>query len=100
MGGETVSNPNVKKFLLVVWGDVEPEILGPYDDEETLEARAVELKREHGNARGIFRLGAEVIGAIEVSSFSNGFTEGHGCERPAQNLACFMPQEDVFDGAW
>ena len=68
-----MSNPNVKKHLLVVWGDVEPEILGPYDDEESREARAVELKREHGDEHGIFRLSAEVIGAIEVSAFSNGF---------------------------
>ena len=100
-----MNNPNVKKYLLVVWGDVEPEILGPYDDEESRGARAIEIRREHGDGHGIFRLSAEAIGAIEVSAFSNGFfreppKEAHGCERPAQNLACFMPQEDVFDGAW
>jgi hypothetical protein len=31
----------------------------------------------------------------------SGRPNGTGCEGPeGQNLACFMPQDDTFDGAW
>ena len=62
------------KWLLVVWGDVEPDLLGPYMDGEARDKAAVELKRAHGDDNGIFMLDAE--GLPEVGAYSGGFFSG------------------------
>ena len=56
-------------YLLFVWGNVEPELRGPYaTDEERLEAARAIADAPQGNEHGIFRLDA--TGSVEVTSFS------------------------------
>ena len=51
--------------LLVLWRDVEPQVLGPYrDDDERLQA-ARTYRAEHGDQDGLYRLDGH-----DVSAFS------------------------------
>lgn len=70
----------MKKFLLVIWNDVEPEVLGPYDDEEQREKRARQVREKRGDAHGIYWLSAECTGRPDVSAFCASFF-GSDCRR-------------------
>ena len=46
-----------EKYLYVVWGDVDPEIFGPFKDENERFAEACRIFKEEGEERnGIFML--------------------------------------------
>jgi hypothetical protein len=47
---------NKKPYLLVVWGDIEPEIVGPYATEQDRDAKAKEIRSVNGDEHGIYRL--------------------------------------------
>jgi hypothetical protein len=56
-------------YLLCLWGDVDPQVCGPYrDDKERLEA-AQDSRRAHGESNGLFRV--DVHGSrVTASSFT------------------------------
>ena len=60
-------------YLLCMWGDVDPQVCGPYrDEQERLEA-AQDSRRAHGEDNGLFRVDAN--GSLRVSSFTGGELE-------------------------
>lgn len=63
----------MKYCLIFVWGDVSPELYGPYDSEEEQDANALELRRKWGIEHGIYRLDVPPQGEPGVSSYSGGF---------------------------
>jgi hypothetical protein len=60
-----------KRFLLVVWGDVEPELLGPFKTQEERDRKAREIRTDEGDEHGLFPIDA--AGKVEVGSYSGGF---------------------------
>ena len=59
-----VNGEVAQRYLLYVWGSVEPELHGPYaTDEERVEAARALASDEDG----VFRLDA--VGAVEVAPF-------------------------------
>ena len=63
--------------LLHLWGDVDPEISGPYDSDEDRLAAAQDYRRAHGEENGVFKL--DVTGDVEadvrVESYAGGDLE-------------------------
>jgi len=43
-------------YLIIVEGDIEPLLLGPYADEKARDESAQKYKKEHGDEDGIFWL--------------------------------------------
>ena len=41
-------------YLLIMIGDIEPELRGPFDSEETRDQAAVAHRRQHGLDDGVF----------------------------------------------
>ena len=60
----------MKFYLLVIEGDVEPELYGPYDSSSERDAVARRYREKHGDEDGLFRICGEVIGRLEIDSFS------------------------------
>lgn len=59
----------VKPYLLVVWNDIEPEIIGPFSSEESrLEAARDVRSKDSEKRHGIYCLEGE--GHVEVDSFA------------------------------
>ena len=69
--------PEKQFHLVVVYGDVDPLIMGPFEDEESRDQRAIQLKRQHGDDHGIYMLDWKVgdDGGIvpEIYEYSAGF---------------------------
>lgn len=61
----------MKNYLLVIWGDVEPKLLGPFDTPEERDQKAREIRKEEGDNHGIYALQAE--GKVEVDAYSGAF---------------------------
>jgi predicted RNA-binding Zn-ribbon protein involved in translation (DUF1610 family) len=62
-------------YLLHVWGDVEPEILGPFKTEEERDAKAKALReRESDDPSGLYPLTIKDA-TPEVWAYSGGFFE-------------------------
>lgn len=59
-----------RRFLLVVWDDVEPEILGPFPSEEARDEKARELRREAGPDHGIYPLSVNDEGTPLVGAYA------------------------------
>ena len=59
--------PKVQHYLLVMHGDVEPELRGPFTDDERTD-RARLWRKEHGDDDGLFRVDA--TGPVEIASFT------------------------------
>lgn len=56
------------KYLLVVWYDIEPELIGPFDTEDARVANAREIRAEDVNERhGLYRITSD--SAVEVAGF-------------------------------
>jgi hypothetical protein len=62
-----------KYWVLIVWNDIEPELHGPYENEDERDSHAKELKKEHGNDHGIFPLDVNDEGLPEVGAYPAGF---------------------------
>jgi len=77
-------------YLIFVWGDVEPEAIGPFSSGASRDAAALSYRRQHGSAHGYFRASvrwtdrepALKARAYEATFFN--FVEGKGYE--AQRL--------------
>ena len=61
--------PDDRLYLLVMWGDVDPEVCGPYKDEDDRTAAAQDTRRAHGDGDGLYRIDAN--GSLRVSCFSS-----------------------------
>lgn len=66
--------PKTDKYLIFVWGDTEPEVMGPYATEETRDAKARWLRKTEGDAHGIYLLDI-VDGVPKVDAYSGAFFE-------------------------
>ena len=64
----------VDRYLVFVWGDVEPQICGPYVDESAQDKAAIALRREEGDRHGIYWL-VIVDGIPEIGAYSGGFMD-------------------------
>jgi hypothetical protein len=63
-------------YLLVIYGDVEPEVLGPFKDEAERDRKALDIREEGGDEHGIFLLTVEkTTHKPEVTAYSGGFFE-------------------------
>jgi hypothetical protein len=63
-------------YLLVIYGDIEPELLGPFKDEDERDAKALKIRKEEGDRHGIFMLTVEeTTHKPEVNAYSGGFFE-------------------------
>lgn len=60
---------NTEYYVLVVWGDVSPDLQGPFADELQRDTRARELKAEYGDEHGIYALEVDSQGRPRVSSY-------------------------------
>ena len=59
-------------FLLIVWEDIEPDLMGPFQTEEERDANAKEMKATFGDENGIFFL--DLSGSVpSVGAYSGGF---------------------------
>jgi len=61
----------MKLYLLVIWDDIEPEVMGPYATTDDRLKRARDFREEEGDKHGVFRLDIEGEGVPDVFSFSN-----------------------------
>jgi hypothetical protein len=57
----------MKPHLLIVKGDVEPELVGPFNTPAERDRAARAYRAEHGTDDGLYRLEAE--GRVEVSPY-------------------------------
>lgn len=56
-------------YLVVVWGDVEPEVIGPFIDENQRDIRAGEIRAENGDKNGVYRLDISEEGKPVMCAF-------------------------------
>lgn len=60
----------MKRYLLVVVGDVEPELMGPYKSDALRLQAARTWRQEKGDEDGIFRIDVGPYSSLNVRSFS------------------------------
>lgn len=65
----------MKAFLLILWGDCEPEMRGPFATPDQRDTVAREVRREYGPGHGLFRIDVGVDGTYEASVFSSAESE-------------------------
>lgn len=76
-------------YLLFIWGDVEPNLEGPFGSHGERLARAQELRREEGDEHGAYWLDVTGSGALEVGAFTGGvLDEGDGKYRFLNHYRC------------
>ena len=65
-------------FLIFVWGDVEPECLGPFPTEAARDTAALQFRAEHGPEHGYLRA-MVTVGTdepkLEVHAYESDFFE-------------------------
>ena len=66
----------MKRWIVFVEDDIEPEIKGPYSKEGDRDTAAKALKKEFGDQHGIFALDIKKDGTPSISAYSGGFFEG------------------------
>lgn len=63
----------MKYYVLQIWGDVDPSLIGPFPSEEARDQMAFQLKMEGGDDHGIFAI--ESQSEARVFSYSGAFFE-------------------------
>ena len=61
------------KYLLIMHGDIEPEVIGPYDTEDQRDKAALAYRAEHGRDDGVFMLTTDAAGVPAVDAYCGGF---------------------------
>jgi len=61
------------KYLLIMHGDIEPEVIGPYDTEDQRDIAALAYRAEHGRDDGVFMLSTDDAGVPSVEAYCGGF---------------------------
>lgn len=64
----------MNKWIVFVWGDVEPSIEGPFATDEERNEKAKQLRQEHGDEHGIYALDVEQ-GVPEIFAYTGAFFE-------------------------
>lgn len=59
-------------YLLAVWGDVEPEVMGPYHDDDARLDAARTIRKAEGESTGLYRLDVPESGKPIADAFSGG----------------------------
>jgi hypothetical protein len=59
----------MKHYLLIIWGDVNAEIIGPFKTNEAVTARAIKIRRERGDRHGLHRIDVSSSGTPRVWDF-------------------------------
>lgn len=60
------------KYLVFVWGDLEPEMKGPFGTDEARDVEAKRLREEEGDQHGIYPLDIKG-GKLEIGTYSGAF---------------------------
>lgn len=61
----------MKYYVLGIWGDVEPNLYGPFDSELERDAKALQLKHsDELDEGGIYRLNIDSSGGPTVDSYT------------------------------
>lgn len=69
----------MRRYLLYIWGDVEPDILGPYRTEAERDKTARQLRKDDPEGRnGIFMLDISARGIPKGRAYRAGFLEEPG----------------------
>lgn len=61
------------KYLLIMHGDIEPEVIGPYENEEDRDRAALAYRAQHGRDDGVFMLTTDEEGVPSVNAYCGGF---------------------------
>lgn len=61
------------KYLLIMHGDIEPEVIGPYQDEAARDEAALAYRAKHGRDDGVFMLSTDDVGVPSVEAYCGGF---------------------------
>lgn len=61
-----------KYYVLVIWDDIEPEIIGPFKTEICRDDRAIDYKMQYDDAHGIYRC-ISYNGSIKIESYPASF---------------------------
>jgi hypothetical protein len=80
--GVFMPEKNTDYYVLIVWGDVSPDLLGPFANERQRDTRARQLKADYGDEHGIFALEVDSEGRPTVSSYLAMFFEDGTERRP------------------
>lgn len=59
-----------RKYLIVVWDDVDPQRAGPFKTADTRLAAARRIRRDFGADHGIYKLDISSAGIPDVSAFT------------------------------
>lgn len=60
--------------VYLIFGDIEPEIIGPFQSEDERDNKALELRREHGDEDGIYMLNVDNRnGEPSIHTYCGGF---------------------------
>ena len=59
----------MKAYLLILWGDCEPEMRGPFATPDQRDTVAREVRHEYGMGHGLFRIDVGIDGSYEASVF-------------------------------
>jgi hypothetical protein len=65
----------VKRYVLHVWGCVDPYLVGPFTTAKKRDAKAKRL-RNADEEDGVFWLNVDSKGKIELGAYSGGFMDG------------------------
>lgn len=65
-----------KFYVLFIWGDVEPQLHGPYDTPDARDDMAIILKAGDGDESGIYPAEIDEAGGLHVGTYSGAFFEG------------------------
>ena len=68
------TSPDEDHYLLCIWGDIEPELLGPFKTAEARDGRARQLRQESGADHGLFPLSTtKGTPTPRIDCYSGGF---------------------------
>lgn len=60
-------------YLVTIWDDLEPQLIGPFPSEEIRDDKALNLRKEFGKAHGIYPLDIDGPGKPTIETYSGKF---------------------------
>jgi hypothetical protein len=66
---------NTKFYVLLIWGDVEPFLKGPFLTEKLRDDESRRLKSKHGDKHGIYPMNVDENGVPKIGTYPNIFEE-------------------------
>jgi len=65
----------MRYYLVIVYGDVEPALKGPYKTEQARDCAAFR-HRQKTDKDGVYKLNVTTAGAPQIGAYSGGFMDG------------------------